>query len=191
MKQSILIIASVIFASLSVSIATQTIVFEYIPSDMDGDGDIDFNDFILFASEFGKPVEELTVKRVSKEAPSALEDEVQELIMLSRGAGWMMGYWAIYGWSPDRNGRYGWRHHVAINFNNYGLKGRRRDTTYIWGKPADIWWINDPYGRSPAVYARKDNRENYIDAEIAVFRDEKRSPNSRYVPVRPPQQIRS
>ena len=56
MKRHILIVISIIFvALLSVSIASQTVEFEYIPGDMDGDRDIDFNDFILFASEFGKP----------------------------------------------------------------------------------------------------------------------------------------
>lgn len=167
MKRHILIIASIIFAALSVAIATQTVEFEYIPGDMDSDGDIDFNDFILFASEFGKPVEDLTVKRVSIETPpsTVLSDEVHDIMKMRQAAGSMFGYWAIYWYGPE-----GWTHHVAFNFNNYRWSPDV-DTTYVWGKPAAIHWINYPVGYPPSVYAVRGSEDYYVDPEIAVTLD--------------------
>ena len=122
MKRHILIVILIIFvALLSVSIATQTVEFEYIPGDMDGDRDIDFNDFILFASEFGKPVEELTVKRVSIEAPpsTVLSPEIQDKMNVLHASGLMFGYWTIHRWGQPDNAPQGWVHNSAFNFNNF------------------------------------------------------------------------
>ena len=171
MKRHILIVISIIFvALLSVSIASHTVEFEYIPGDMDGDRDIDFNDFILFASEFGKPVEDLTVKRVSIDVPpsTVLSDEIEYIMHVRHAAGSILGYWAIYRWGQPDNGPEGWVHNSVFNFNNFRWR-HDNDTTYVWGKPADRHWINYPYGYPPSVYAVTGNEDYYVDPEIAVY----------------------
>ena len=129
--------------------------FTLVYGDIDGDWDVDFQDFIYFSRQFGKPKEELETRFY----PNVVEF-VNPAPALSEAAFMLLGYWSLYYEFWGRSNRSPVTVRDPIFFNGW-VWDRDKEAIMVYGKMA-----SGLYNAKGSIAG-----ESNSDVEIAVSLD--------------------